>query len=166
MAKSQYLKKDYTNTELAYLAGIVDGEGSIYIGNYSKNPKTGVPHFQTNMQVTNTDKSLIDWLFNTFGGLVSARTAKQTPENSRKAVFNWTASGDRVTHLCELILPYVIIKRRQVEIMLKIRATYLPTSVKGRIGTQPHTDEVIAFRQACMDEMRGLHIRTSSCKTN
>ena len=52
----------YTIAELAYLAGIIDGEGSIYIGNFSSNAKTGALYYQTNMEVTNTDENLIKWL--------------------------------------------------------------------------------------------------------
>jgi hypothetical protein len=62
MNRYPYIRKEYTVAEIAYLAGIIDGEGCIYIGNFSCNKKTGVPYYQTNIQVTNTDKKLIDWL--------------------------------------------------------------------------------------------------------
>ena len=79
MNRYPYTRKEYTVAQLAYLAGIIDGEGSIYIGNFSCNKKTKVPYYQTNIQVTNTDKTLIDWLFDIFGGLVTTRTKKQMP---------------------------------------------------------------------------------------
>jgi hypothetical protein len=68
--------KTYTDIQLAYLAGIIDGEGSIYIGNFSCNPKTGTPYYQTNMEVTNTDAGLIDWLMGNIGGRRSLYTEK------------------------------------------------------------------------------------------
>jgi len=163
----KYERKDYTIAQIAYLAGIVDGEGSIYIGNFSCNPKTKLPYFQTNIQVTNTDKPLIDWLINTFGGLYSKRTIKQHAINSRKQVHTWTISGERVTHLCELILPYLIVKIRQCEIMIKMRATFIPNHCKkGRQGIQTLSLELVALRQSLMDEMRSLHIRTHSYKNH
>jgi LAGLIDADG endonuclease len=167
MNRYKYERKDYAVAQIAYLAGIIDGEGSIYIGNFSCNKKTKVPYYQTNIQVTNTDKNLIDWLFNVLGGLVSHRTAKQTPKNSRKPVFTWTASGERVTHLCELILPYLICKKRQCEIMIQMRATFTRSHCqKGRQGIIPHSAELMILRQSLMDEMRSLHIRTHSYKNN
>lgn len=166
MAKGDYTRKNYTIAEIAYLAGIIDGEGSIYIGNFSSNPKTGAKYYQTNIEVSNTDKTLIDWLIATFGGLVTQYTEKQTPINSRKEVWRWTASGDRVTHICELIYPYLICKRRQCEIMLKMRATYTGNgkglSHKGKSGVQPHSKELLDHRQTLMNEMRSLHCRNYS----
>ena len=165
MNRYTYIPKEYTIAQIAYLAGIIDGEGSIYIGNFSCNPKTKVPYYQTNIQVTNTDKPLIDWLSDTFGGLVSKRTAKQHASNSRKTAYMWTVSGDRVTHLSQLILPYLIVKTRQCEIMIKMRATFTPNHCKkGQQGIQPHSVELMTLRQSLMDEMRSLHIRTHSYK--
>jgi len=156
-----YKRISYKPTDIAYLAGIIDGEGSIYIGNFSCNPKTKLPYYQTNIQVSNTDKALIDWLKNTFGGLVNTRTRKQIPANSRKQVFMWTVTGERLTHLCEEILPYLICKKRQAEIMLKMRATF-----NIGICNQTLPINVRHVRQALMDEMRSLHIRTHSYKNN
>jgi hypothetical protein len=155
-----YTKKDYKATDIAYLAGIVDGEGSIYIGNFSCNPKTKKPYFQTNLQVTNTDKNLIDWLYDTFGGLVNKRTRKQMPSNSRKDVYVWTASGERLTHLCELIQEFSTCKQDQIKIMLNMRETFSPDYPNKR------SDEVTLIRQGYMDEMRALHNRTHSYKNN
>ena len=163
MAKGDYTRREYSIAEIAYLAGIIDGEGSIYIGNFSSNPKTGNKYYQTNMEVTNTEKSLIDWLHSTFGGHINAYTAKQTPKNSRKAVWRWIASGERMTHLCEMILPFLICKVPQANIMLKMRSTYTKLQhKKGSQGIQAHTPELLALRQSYMNEMRALHCRNYS----
>lgn len=168
MNRYKYERKEYSIAQIAYLAGIIDGEGSIYIGNFSSNPKTGAPYFQTNIQVTNTEKRLIDWLFASFGGLISKRTPRQTPKNSTKQAWTWTASGERVTHLCELILPYLTIKTRQAEIMLEMRKTYTNErhAKKGNQGLIPLDPELISLRQSFMDEMRSLHCRNYSYKNN
>ena len=163
MRRNDYVHKEYKQTDIAYLAGIVDGEGSLYIGNFSCNPKTGKPYYQTCMQVTNTDEKLIDWLIHTFGGLKSKRTAKQHPVNSRKQAYVWTATGDRLTHLCNLILPFLICKKRQCEILIEMRKTYKQTyGSKGNQGLKEMPDELRAYRQSLMDEIRSLHIRTFS----
>lgn len=160
MKNGMYEYKDYSVAELAYMAGIIDGEGSIYIGNFSSNPKTGTLHYQTNMEVTNTDKGLIDWLISTFGGRCNYYTAKQTPKNSRRAVYRWIASGERLTDICHKMLPYLVIKKRQAEIMIEMRKTYERTSIKkGQQGTQPIEPEVLAARKLLFDEMRSLHCR-------
>lgn len=152
--------KRYTDVQLAYLAGIIDGEGSIYIGNFSSNPKTGTLNYQTNMEVTNTDEALIDWLMNHIGGRKNKYTHKQTPTNSRRDVYRWIVSGDLLTELCHLLLPYLIIKKRQCEIMISMRKTFdKPTAQKGHQGKLRLTEEVLQLRKQYFDEMRSLHCR-------
>lgn len=152
--------QEYSSEKLAYLAGIIDGEGSIYIGNFSSNPKTGTPHYQTLMEVTNTSEDLIQWLFSTFGGRVNKYTPKQTPKNSRKPVFRWIVSGELLTHLCIRILPFLVIKIEQCKIMLEIRETFKGTgATKGKSGCQPVNPEIIEKRKHCFEKMRSLHCR-------
>lgn len=152
-----------TVAQLAYLAGIIDGEGSIYIGNFSCNKKTGAKYYQTNMEVTNTDKRLIDWLVQNIGGRKCSYTAKQTPKNSRKAVFRWIVSGNLLTQLCHLLLPYLVIKKEQCEIMINMRKTYDHTGMqKGKQGIQDLPQSLLDERQRYFEEMRSLHCRNYS----
>ena len=112
MNRYKYERKQYSEVEIAYMAGIIDGEGSIYIGNFSSNKKTGSKYYQTNIEVTNTDKNLMDWIVNTFGGRLNTYTMKQLPKNSRRTVYRWIATGERVTHLCEIMKLYLIAKKK------------------------------------------------------
>lgn len=159
----RYTRKIYRETDIAYLAGIIDGEGSITIGNYSSNKKTGDHHYQTILSITNTDYSLLEWIKNTFGGSVWAYSEKQTPKNSRQKYYRYVATGNLLTHICELVLPYCICKKKQVEIMLEMRATYKAHSaVKGKQGTQPISKEILEFRHQCLLRLRDLHTRKGS----
>lgn len=159
-----YIRKNYAITHVAYLAGIIDGEGCVYIGNHSCCPKTGDKHFQTLLKVSSTDQNLINWLIEIFGGLQGEYTPKQMAKNCRSQVYFWQCSGQRLTHLCELILPFVIIKRDEIEIMLKMRSTYCGVTQKGKQGIQRNTTELLQLRQKYMDQIRALHIRNYSNK--
>ncbi len=159
-----YTPKNYAIEHLAYLAGIIDGEGCIYIGNHSANKETGAKYFQTIMKVSSTDICLIDWLMLTFGGLRGEYTPSQMAKNCRSQVYFWQCSGARLTHLCQLILPFAIIKKKELEIMLKMRATYNGVTQKGKQGIQAHTKELLNLRQTFMDQLRKLHIRNYSNK--
>src|ERR1700752_3110726 len=118
VANRGYVRKEYTVAQCAYLAGIIDGEGCIYIGNHSCNPVSGNKHFQTTIQVTSTSMKLIQWLTDNFGGHTRRYTRNQMAENCRKPAYTWYATGDRVTHICEIILPYMTEKSEEVQIML------------------------------------------------
>jgi len=160
MKNNANILKEYTPTDLAYLAGIIDGEGSIYIGNFSSNAKTGTLHYQTNMEVTNTDENLIKWLHLTFGGRVNKYTHKQTPKNSRRPVYRWIVSGELLSHLCPRILPYLVIKIKQCEIMIEMRKTFNGTgATKGKSGCQAVSLETLLLRKSYFDQIRILHCR-------
>jgi len=157
---SKYIAKNYSIAQLAYLAGILDGEGSFLIGCYTKNPKTGTPHFHTMIQVSSTDAILIDWLVENFGGRKAYYTAKQTPKNSRRAVFRWTIHSDRVKHICETTMPYLVIKKNQAQIMIDMRNTFERTRMqKGQQGTQPIEPDILKLRYELFNQLKSLHIR-------
>lgn len=161
MKNNMYTPKEYTEVQLAYLAGIIDGEGSIYIGNFSRTPIGKILSYQTNITISNCDKILIEWLSNVFGGPMSEYTPNQTPKNSRKKVYLWRASGERLTHLCILVLPYLVIKKRQCEIMIEMRKTFERTGcAKGNPGViYSVTEEILEKRKSLFDELRSLHCR-------
>lgn len=160
-ARSQYIRKEYTDTQAAYMAGIMDGEGTFYIGNYSGNRKNGDKHFQTLIAVASTDKSLIDWLFEIFGGGIRKYTPKQMSKNARKEVYRWCATSNRMLHICQIILPYLVIKKRQSEIMIEIRSTFNEEqNIKGRQHTQNLPKGTLEKRQQLMNELQFLHTRT------
>jgi hypothetical protein len=160
-ARSQYIRKEYTDTEAAYMAGIMDGEGTFYIGNYSGNRKNGDKHFQTLIAIATTDKSLMDWLHNIFGGGVRSYTPKQMAKNSRKQVYRWCATSNRMLQICQIILPYLVIKKRQAEIMIEIRETFNDEhNIKGRQHVQNLPKGILETRQRLMDELQLLHTRS------
>lgn len=152
--------KKYNDVTSAYLAGIIDGEGSIYIGAYSRNKTTGVPHYQTNIEVTNTSEALIDWLVENIGGRKFSYTAAQMAKNCRKQVFRWTAQGESVLHICYYIKPYLIIKKKQCEIMIDMRLTFAHTGIaKNRFGSRGVPAEIQEQRHKYWQEIKALHCR-------
>lgn len=159
-ARSQYIKKEYTETQIAYLAGIMDGEGTFFIGDYSGNRKNGDKHFQVVIKITSTDKCLIDWVLNIFGGTYAFYKASKVSKKSRRDVHIWQATGDRLQHICELMIPYLIIKKKQAEILVEMRKTYKnQMNVKGIQCVQRIPSDVLAFRQKLLQDLRSLHIR-------
>lgn len=163
--REKYVRKSYKPTVLAYMAGIVDGEGSLSIGSYAVT-SIGTPQFTTYLSITNTDKNLIDWLVENFGSKSHPFTQNQLAENSRRPAWRWQITGDGLLHICEEILPYIVAKRRQVEIMIEMRHTFKErTYAEGQRGPKV-SEELIARRYALIEEIRSLHIRTSALKVN
>lgn len=166
MSRSKYTKVEYTIAQIAYLSGIIDGEGTMFIGNYgNKDQIRGTGFFQTIIGVTTTDECLADWLLANFGGWKSEYTPKQRAQNCKGPVYGWRATGDRLTHLCELMIPYLIIKKKQAEILLEMRKTYHCSEYQiGKQGVQHIPKEIILKRLDLMDQLKRLHCRNHTFK--
>lgn len=99
---------------MSYLAGIFDGEGSVMISKQtSPRPRRINPTYRVRLQVNMTD-SLIPQLFqNTFGGHINKFKPKKP--NSRLAIA-WTLAGHNCLDVLRELMPYVILKRPQMEV--------------------------------------------------
>jgi hypothetical protein len=149
--------KNYLATDLAYMAGIVDGEGSITITDCSRTQ--GRTFFSTSLGVVSTDKPLIDWIICVFGGHMGSYTPKQTPKNSRKKVYRWQVTGKNLETVLNLIYPYVVIKKREIEVMLAMRKTYNARGFCSKVDS-----EMLALRKQYTAELASLHCRNYNNK--
>lgn len=103
----------------AYMAGIVDGEGSISIISVAK-LKRHVPR----LTISNTNRAMIDLFEQEFGGKVRKRIWKTSTARSNaknwKPCFEWTLTAQMAASAVRLLYPYLRIKRRQAQLMLKL----------------------------------------------
>ncbi len=139
--------------QLAYLAGIIDGEGCFYIG-YVKQGKYGSGYkWHTFIKVTSCDESLIVWLENTFGGAKDSRYRWTSKKAFTRPVYNWSCAGPMLDYILPLIEPYLIIKSKQCNAMKRYRLT-----CQGR-GANKLSPEVVEERLKLLSEMRNLNSR-------
>jgi len=94
--------------DLAYAAGVIDGEGCISLS------KTAFS-YSLQLSVHNTDKRLIDWLQFKFGGGVY----DHVPANGkRKKTYAWTITGSAVKPILVEVLRYLIVKKEEAKLAL------------------------------------------------
>jgi hypothetical protein len=151
-----YIPQPYKPTDLAYMAGIVDGEGCFYIGKKPKIEGDGYvsEHFTGLLKIDNTDSKLIDWLDTTFSGTCSAQCRTTSSRKFERDIFTWVATGDRLLDICEQFLPYLVIKKTHCEIMINFRKTYTT-----KLGSHVLSKETIATRQSLLEDIRKLNSR-------
>src|SRR5271154_3474661 len=103
-----YVPTIYKEVDLAYMAGIIDGEGCFFISKVPKKEGDGYvsEHYRGLLKIDNTEKILIDWLNAVFSGTSSAVVRCTSSRRFEREVFSWVATGDRLLDLCEQILPY------------------------------------------------------------
>jgi hypothetical protein len=107
----------WKDTDIAYFAGIMDGEGSIYI---QRRLHRGSTDYFPRFQVGNTDLVLMTWIKETFGGTLYEKRRLSAPEHW-KAQYEWFSTRPLLDVLLPLITPYLKTKRRQAEIMMEFR---------------------------------------------
>ena len=102
---------------ICYVAGLFDGEGSIVIGvskpSFKRDNK--VPCHWLQVGITNTNRELIDWLYNTFGGHISDNSHAPSRKFQR-ACWQWRVMSIEGVFFLKLIQPYTKIKKRQIEL--------------------------------------------------
>lgn len=104
-------------TDLAYAAGIFDGEGCIGIEKQVRANRRN-PHYKLRATVVNTDMWLCEWLRFAFGGTVQER--KSHPSHI-KDQWAWVIYNSGATDFLKLILPYMNLKRPQAELAIKFQ---------------------------------------------
>jgi hypothetical protein len=99
--------------EVAYTAGFFDGEGCVSIARYLKR---GRPYHCLAIIFTNTDFQVLEWLHRRWGGYLS----KPTHLDPRwRPCRNLRLSAGPALPLLRAMLPYLIVKKSQVEIALE-----------------------------------------------
>lgn len=96
--------------DLAYCAGLIDGEGCIGIY-YNKVHK----NFQLKLQVQMNEKRPLDKLYKLFGGSFYVKEAKPP----RHKQHTWVVFGSKAEEVIKLIRPYMLVKDKQVDEVLK-----------------------------------------------
>src|SRR3990167_8433239 len=106
--------------QAAYLAGLIDGEGYIGILRTQKNDKAHCTYLHEHaycpvLKIAMTDRSIIEWLYSSFGGTFEIRRAR---ENARES-YGWTCRKALVGKFLRYLYPYLRVKRKQAEIIFR-----------------------------------------------
>ena len=115
-------------TELAYTAGIVDGEGclGIYLANNGENYK---PTYYAIVTVVNTDKCLLQWLEKSYGGRVFQVRHKEEGKNW-KPIWRWEIRTSEALQFLTAIYPFLFIKKAQADVLI----SFLEMEGGGRLS--------------------------------
>jgi len=139
---------------LAYAAGFLDGEGTI-TANYRVSPKTATPALHYRVMVFNTNREILEWFRDTFGGRTSLYGSPR--HEHHKQVYSWWVSSQEAASVLRLLLPYLRIKRRQAELVLQM-ADLRYEYVKGKRGRQV-TPAILEARRGLVEEIVRLNHR-------
>lgn len=124
--------------DLAYIAGLFDGEGCI---TYTRKGKAGMGLLVTLGQ---TEEYLIRWLQIAYSGSVYIRKPPVLFPNA-KMLYVWRLFGRQASNFLKDIVPYLKVKKPQAELALRFQG-YLDSGHWGGKG-HPLTEEQKAIRE-------------------
>lgn len=107
----------WKKTDLAYAAGIIDGEGNI--GIYANTSRNGYPVYRMRVRVTNTDEGLIHQLKENFEGSIGVQNWAEG--KNRKPAWYWTVSCNPALRFLSLVTSYLRLKKPQAELAIKFQ---------------------------------------------
>ncbi len=145
----------WNETDLAYAAGIIDGEGCIYIDRYKdkrRNEEKNM-NYVLRVKVAMTDLIAPAWLLK-FGGSVRTYNYK-TPKF--KPIHIWTINSDKAIDFLSLIFPFIKIKKAQIETAIDFQKTK-----SGYCCRKSSSLNVIQFREQLAVKMRQLNQREAA----
>jgi hypothetical protein len=139
-------------TELAYIAGIIDGEGTVCIFNSTGKTKGIVyPRGRPILSVCNTDQRIVRWLKEKVGG--RAATVRRAQNPRCKQTYVWETGWQHARAVLEACLPYLIIKQDQARLFIE----YCKTCKHYGKGKVP--PDVCARRQEIIEQVAKLNKR-------
>jgi len=130
-----------TEIEKAYIAGIIDGEGSIMLQRFHTNQYPAPC-----VSIASTTIELLTWLKDTIGYGVIIKKKNYNPEK-HKLSYSFVIKQNNAIKLLEDIYPYLIIesKRKRAEMIITQYKALTPRN--GR-----YTDELLAKKEMFYEE--------------
>lgn len=135
--------------ELAYLAGFLDGEGTIGVRRTSRAALGQSPSYEPYVSAANTNPTVVLVLHGLFGGSYRAR-ATTLGGNARPAIYVWTVKSRAAVAVCGLLLPYLRMKRPQAQVVFD---AFLHR--RGPGGQR-------SYDRASLDRLEGLYQRVKA----
>ena len=132
-----------SDTEAAYAAGILDGEGCIQLTRCRRDrwPSPIV-------SIASTDRELLEWFRSRCGGTI---THKRTYSPNHSPSFEWKLTDRQALQFLEIVHPFLVIGRKRARCELLL-AEYLEcTPRNGR-----YTDEMATRKRELIESFSSL----------
>ena len=102
------------STQLAYIAGLFDGEGSVSRYQEMRKGRRN-PTWVVRCEVNMTDHDVIKWLHETLGFGSFHHKPPSPKQLGKKMQYRWCCSYRDALKFAKLLLPYAHVKRRKLQ---------------------------------------------------
>lgn len=104
--------------DFVYAAGFFDGEGCVYVTTLKHKHYLGGVTLYLALAVGNTNKAVLEWLQETFGGKLYLHKRVER----RKPYWRWQLDRAHTTSFLKGVLPYLKIKQEQALLAIEFQS--------------------------------------------
>lgn len=152
-----------SDSDLAWAAGFIDAEGSFSIREQAA-PRD-VHSISTIVRISISQAEprtkILFKLQELFGGRIYNHH-RLNPLKPHNSALRWALSGREAFNFCQILHPYLILKKRHAELIIEhslTKSSYSPEIIKGHCGRPRLTPEIVELRKAQIEEIQGLNTR-------
>lgn len=145
--------------DLAYMAGLFDGEGSIFIAKeiHPINRRKTPYRFVLQVTLTMANPYLPKMFQFIFGGsFIQAKEA----DKQRQATWRWVIKSRKAKDFLIVIKPYLRLKLNEAELAIAFQNAKVKGAVKGHKGVCQKTDEELALEEAQSLLLHNLKVKS------
>ena len=130
------------NSQLAYIAGMLDGEGSLCVGKY---PRKGNRYlgYRAYMCIANTYVPVLEFIKSIIGG-------KIVEQGKGSGCYSLTLTTNEIRRWLPELLNHLIVKKNQAEVLL----AFLERQANN--SSAPISDELLNFYESCYQKLKEL----------
>ena len=148
--------------DLAYLAGLIDGEGCIYVDKHKdKRNKTNNSSYCLRLKINNTCEKMVDWLmlnFREFNPCSFACKGKEYDEG-RRTCYEIKFNGKNAINLLKLVKDFLITKHKQCEYALEFEETIYDNTRKRNGRFAPGDPDIMKKKEKIYQKIKNLNQR-------
>ncbi len=140
-----------TEKQKAYIAGIIDGEGTIVIQKMFRTAKryNGKASYAMHVAVEMGCREVPEFLIKTVGR--GSLYSRKRPDRKR-IMYSWRVSGKDAAYFLQKIKKELVLKIKEAEIAIEFQKTMI---FKGR--GNPVTKEILKIRDRLFQRLKKIH---------
>jgi hypothetical protein len=136
--------KNLNQEVIGYLAGFIDGEGSLMINKREHIGYKGKRYesYSAYVDIGNTNREVLEWIKDVVG--VTSNVYENPQKGNRKTAYRLRVCYKQAYSMIQTIMPWLIIKKKQSEVFLK----YLSATIE---------EKEILHKEMAMLNQRGIY---------
>ena len=151
-----------TEIEKAWMAGFVDGEGSLTIIKQVRKDRPSSA-YRAYATISNTNAGVLKIFCKEYGGRIYSYRDVREWDAKWKDSYYWICPIVTTRKFLSDILPHLKLKRKQAELLLEFinkKHAFRRKERKGQHGSAPLSEEEISFREKLRLKVRSLNTKS------